>query len=191
MNKSNNMNMYMRLRHAFRLLVVVVGIVFIGTGCSVESPSEETTTMSVEVTTESMIETEAETNAVTNSMLSEEESGEIVAELDVLSASILNQTEAADIQSLLDQFVAESQRDIVYLYYGEADDDFWISPVTVLPEDYMFSQRPVYEFAVAQGMYLPETYFDMISGRAIHTVAKAILVDGEVVGVIGIDIFGD
>ncbi len=55
----------------------------------------------------------------------------------------------------------------------------------------MFSQRPVYQNAVAQGLYLPDVYSDALSGRAIHTVAKSILVDGEVVGVIGIDVLGD
>ncbi len=198
-NRNMNGNMNVRWRHVLKLLVIMVGVVFIGTGCAVEAPSVETTTISAEVTTESMIETVAETEAETAtateaagiSKLSDGEISGIVAELDELSASILNQTEAADIQSLLEQFAAESQRDIVYLYYGEADDDFWMSPVTVLPEDYAFSQRPVYKNAVAQGVYLPEAYSDALSGRAIYTVAKAILVDGEVVGVIGIDVLGE
>ena len=192
-----NRKMNMRWHHVLRLFVVILGIVFIGTGCAVEAPSVEATTMSEEVTTESISETVVETEAVAEtqaagvSKLSEDEIGKIVAELDALSASILNQSEAADIQSLLDQFVAESQRDISYLYYGEADNDFWMSPVSALPEDYAFSERPVYQNAVVQGLYLPEAYSDAVSGRAIHTVAKAIVVNGEVIGVIGIDVLGD
>ena len=181
-----NRKMNMRWHHVLRLFVVILGIVFIGTGCAVEAPSVEATTMSEEVTTESISETvveteneaEAETEATVVSKLSEDDIDEIVAELDALSAWILNQSDAADIQSLLDQFIAESQRDISYLYYGEADNDFWMSPVSELPEDYAFSERPVYQNAVVQGLYLPEAYSDAVSGRAIHTVAKAIVMNG-------------
>lgn len=148
--------MFMNLswRHTLVLFVVVMGFVFIGTGCAggvndktvpEKATSLESTTMSEEVTTESLDEIVTETVGV--SMLSE---GEI-----------------------------------------EADNDFWMSPITALPEDYAFSERPVYQKAVAQGVYLPEAYSDALSGRAIHTVAKAIMVEGEVVGVIGIDVLGN
>ncbi len=43
--------MNMSWRHAFKLLVVMVSIVFIGTGCAVEAPSVEMTAMSEEMTT--------------------------------------------------------------------------------------------------------------------------------------------
>jgi hypothetical protein len=185
----------MRKNNVFMFIVLLIGVLFIGTGCVgsvnseiaiVEETIEETTALTTEATT-----VEMGNNPSVSSGLSESEINELVAELDGLSTLILVQSDHATIQKVLDQFVAESQRDIVYLYYGEADNDFWIAPETALPEDYVFSQRPVYQNAVALGLYLPDVYSDALSGRAIHTVAKSILVDGEVVGVIGIDVLGD
>lgn len=189
---------FMSKNNVLMSIVIFMGFLFIGTGCS-NSNNKEIVLFEETVTATSVIETEETTEATSETVakievksgLSESEISEIVAELEVLSALILDQTDRAGIQTVLDQFVADSQRDIYYLYYGEADNDFWITPETELPSDYEFSQRPVYQNAVAQGVYAPEAYSDALSGRMIHTVAKSIAIDGEVIGVLGIDILGD
>ena len=158
----------------FGVIFVLVGAVVLSIGCTSERE------MDSELVTEA---------SITGMDAAELET--VVGELDSLIEVILSVEDSSNIQSILDQFVAASGRELVYLYYGEADDDFWISPETELPPDYAFSQRPVYMNAAEQGVYVAELYTDFLTNRVIQTISKAVIVEGEVVGVIGIDCYVD
>lgn len=180
-------------------LILVIIIILAITGCSndvttTEPPAELTTEVSaVETTIETT--TVAEVEAEKKTVLTESEIKAIEIELDLLFERILERqvkkTESHDVQYELNQFVAESNKEIEYLYFGTANNDFWISPETVLPEDYNFTERPPYQNAVKEGIYVPEGNLDGMSGRVLYTVTKAYLIDGEIFGVVGIDFYGE
>ena len=180
-------------------LILVLLIILAITGCSndvttTESSAEVITEVSTEeATTETA--TLAEVEAEKKTVLTESEIKVIEAELDLLFERILERlvkkTESHDVQYELNQFVKESNKEIEYLYFGTASDDFWISPETVMPENYNFTERPPYQNAVSEGIYVPDGNLDGMTGRVLYTVTKAYLVDGEIFGVVGIDFYGE
>lgn len=180
-------------------LILVIIIILTITGCSndvttTEPPTEVTTEATTEeATTETA--TVAEVEAEEKTVLTDPEIKAIEAELDLLFERILERqvkkTESHDVQFELNQFVTESDKDIEYLYFGTATNEFWISPETVMPENYNFTERPPYQNAVSEGIYVPDGNLDGMTGRVLYTVTKAYLVDGEIFGVVGIDFYGE
>ena len=174
---------------AMGVLFILLGTIGLSLGCTRESQVESEL---VQASSEAEVMTESSSELATEAVINGVDAAEleaVVTELDSLVERILSESDSSKIQSVLDQFIAESDREIFYLYYGEADNDFWISPMTELPPDYAFSERAVYLNAVEKGVYSPEGFADALNGRTLQTVAKVVMVDGEVVGVIGIDYY--
>lgn len=85
-------------------------------------------------------------------------------------------------------FLENSNHSIQEAYYALTDGTF-IASVEDLPEDYDPRTRPWYTDALeAEGQVIwTEPYQDASSGELIVTLAKAIIEDGEVYGVVGFD----
>lgn len=191
----NHKNNKIKRHNLILLLIIILAI----TGCSndvttTEPPTEVTTEATTEeATTETA--TVAEAEAEKKTVLTDPEIKAIEAELDLLFERILERqvknTESHDVQFELNQFVAESDKDIEYLYFGTATNEFWISPETVMPENYNFTERLPYQNAVNEGIYVPDGNLDGMTGRVLYTVTKAYLVDGEIFGVLGIDFYSE
>lgn len=187
----NHKNNKIKRYNLILLLIVILAI----TGCSNDVTTTEppTEVKTEEATTE--IATVAEAEADKKTVLTDPEIKAIEAELDLLFERILErqvkQTESHDVQIELNQFVTESDKDIEYLYFGTATNEFWISPETVMPENYNFTERPPYQNAISEGIYVPDGNLDGMTGRVLYTVTKAYLVDGEIFGVVGIDFYGE
>lgn len=86
--------------------------------------------------------------------------------------------------------VGNSDEDIIGTYMGTYDGDMYIYPEQALPDGFDPRVRPWYEKAkenIGQVIWT-EPYADASSGNIIISAAKAIVKNGEVTGVVAIDI---
>jgi len=85
--------------------------------------------------------------------------------------------------------VKENNTDILNVYYGLADKGIHIYPETELPDDYNPTTRPWYQDAVAKegNVILTTPYEDASTGDNVITIAKAVVSNGKVIGVIAMD----
>lgn len=111
--------------------------------------------------------------------------------VEVLGALIEASYSSDDLENLIVEFHEKEAIDVMYIYFGAVDDTFTITPQIELPEDYRYSQRPGYLEAVDKGIYVAEPYIDAIENKAIQTITKALYVDGQLIGVLGIDAYLD
>lgn len=114
---------------------------------------------------------------------------EVMESLDRLTLKIDDFNDPALIEMIFNDYINESDLEIVTIYYGDPQGNFYISPQTELPEDYLFYERPPYKIAVSDGIYDPDKYADPIQDRFIQSVAKPIYQDNDLIGVIGIDVY--
>ena len=76
--------------------------------------------------------------------------------------------------------------------YGDRDGNFTISPRRVMPEGYDPRIRPWYRTAVeARGMVITDPYSSASTGRTILTIARPVIEDGAIIGVVGNDVLVD
>ena len=76
--------------------------------------------------------------------------------------------------------------------YGDRDGNFFISPQRVMPDDYDPRARPWYEAAVeARDIVVTDPYISASTGRLILTIARPIIRDGAITGVVGSDLLVD
>lgn len=85
--------------------------------------------------------------------------------------------------------IKEANEDIVSAYYGTASGKITIYPSEEIPDDYDATKRPWYEQAIeAEGkVIITSTYTDAITGENIISIAKAVVNEGQTVGVVGVD----
>jgi len=78
----------------------------------------------------------------------------------------------------------------MYTYFGTKDKDFYIYPEVELPDDFDPTGRVWYEQAIQnkEKVIFSEPYQDVASGDMVITAAKAVVTNGQVVGVIGADV---
>lgn len=87
--------------------------------------------------------------------------------------------------------VKESNQDIMDAYYGTASGKFAIYPETKMPDGYDATQRPWYKQALASTngkAIITEPYKDIGSGKMVVGIAKSVIKEGKVVGVVGFDV---
>lgn len=83
----------------------------------------------------------------------------------------------------------ESSDDILNTFYGTASGKFVIYPNAEMPEGYNATERPWYKQAVeAKGKaVITPPYEDAATGNNVVTIVQAVMKDGKVIGVVGID----
>ena len=86
--------------------------------------------------------------------------------------------------------VKESNDDILNMYYGTASGKFAIYPEKEMPEGYDSTIRPWYKQALEHKgqVIITEPYENAATGKNVVGIARTIEKDGQVVGVIAIDI---
>ncbi len=85
--------------------------------------------------------------------------------------------------------VKEHNKDILSLYYGLETKETIIYPDTELPEGYDPTSRSWYQQAIndKDNVVLTSPYVDAFTGDNIITIAKAVVINGQIVGVVAID----
>lgn len=83
----------------------------------------------------------------------------------------------------------ESNKDIFDTYYGSESGKFSIYPETKMPEGYDATQRSWYQEAIkAKGKpVITKPYKDAATGNTVLGIAQAVIKDGKIVGVVGMD----
>ncbi|MDH8676781.1 hypothetical protein QE109_01415 [Fusibacter bizertensis] len=173
-----------RTQKLVSLLAIILLMSSFLIGCKSENALAETEVLSMETTVETTVASTVETTieTITNIDLKALEN-----DVDQLSIKI-STADANEIQNILDTFNDETTWDVYYVYYGDFENNFWSSPIVEVPPEYKFTERPVYLNAVEMGLYIPELYDDFLLQKYVQTLSKPIVVDGKVIGVIGIDV---
>ncbi|MDS0527559.1 methyl-accepting chemotaxis protein [Clostridium sp. SHJSY1] len=85
--------------------------------------------------------------------------------------------------------IQQSNKDILFAYYGTTSAKFINYPEDTIPADFNPTVRPWYKQAVEKKgqVIVTDPYKDAITGNYVITVAKAVEKNGEVVGVVGMD----
>ncbi|WP_017212335.1 methyl-accepting chemotaxis protein [Clostridium beijerinckii] len=83
----------------------------------------------------------------------------------------------------------ESNKDIFDTYYGSASGKFAIYPETNMPEGYDATKRSWYQEAIkAKGKpVITKPYKDAATGNTVVGITQAVVKDGQIVGVVGMD----
>lgn len=115
----------------------------------------------------------------------------IKASIEELERLIQGSYQNGDLSESLKDFVKRQSIDVSYVYFGSVDDTFTVYPEIELPEDYKITERPVYKEAVNNSVYVAEAYMDFTEDKLLQTISKAVYVNDELIGVIGIDAFID
>lgn len=137
---------------------------------------------------ESQVRTLAE-----NSSFKNIKSDDIFSENDQLEGEdvdTLQENDSLELSMELLGNVTESNNDIMNTYFGTSDGAMHIYPAQDLPEDYDPRSRPWYGIAAENRGQVTWTdpYMDASTNEPVITAAQAVVADGKVVGVIGIDI---
>jgi len=115
----------------------------------------------------------------------------IKASVEELERLVQGAYQSGDLSKALEDFAGRQSIDLSYVYFGSVDDTFIVWPEIELPEGYKITERPVYKEAANNGLYVAEAYMDFAEERMVQTISKAVYVNDELIGVVGIDAFLD
>ena len=107
------------------------------------------------------------------------------------NSNIINATTGDNFNSVPDilKNINDSSEDILNTYYGTASGNFATYPHAEMPEGYNPTVRPWYKEAIeANGKaIITSPYLDLTTGNNVVAIVQAVMKDGKVVGVVGID----
>lgn len=117
------------------------------------------------------------------------ESEKMLAEGTVKSITAGGTTETEFIQSVVDTH-AEGREELLNLYCGTNDSRFiWSNREIEMPADYDPVERGWYQQAAEAGtVIVTDPYCDALTGQMCTTIAAPVLIEGELAGVIGLDV---
>lgn len=115
----------------------------------------------------------------------------IKASVEELERLVQGAYQSGNLSKALEDFAGRQSIDLSYVYFGSVDDTFIVWPEIELPEDYKITERSVYNEAANNGLYVAEVYMDFAEERMVQTISKAVYVNDELIGVVGIDAFLD
>ncbi|PAB57251.1 methyl-accepting chemotaxis protein [Anaeromicrobium sediminis] len=93
------------------------------------------------------------------------------------------------VRNVLDN-IKQSDKDLMFLYLGTKNGDMYMEPNDQLSDGYDPRMRPWYKDAVSNKgkIVWTEPYIDDTTGETVITCTKALEKDGQVIGVVGIDL---
>ncbi|ASJ16094.1 chemotaxis protein [Thermococcus chitonophagus] len=95
---------------------------------------------------------------------------------------------------LLSRFklIQEAEPRIYYVYFGDINGNMYMYPPEELPQGYDPRERPWYKKAVEAGhAVFTDPYPDATTGKWVITYAIPVYYNGQLIGVIGLDVFID
>lgn len=113
---------------------------------------------------------------------------EIENALDDLIAALSSLDDRKAIEDALAEFKADSRFNVACVYVGSEAGEFYLHPVTEMPEDYDARTRDWYIQALKENAHISEIYEDAPTGVQIISIAKKIEADGKPLGVVGVDV---
>lgn len=96
-----------------------------------------------------------------------------------------------DLSKDLETFAQTQSIDIASVYFATVEGAMLIWPQIDLPEDDKMTERPIFTEALDKEVYIADVYMDFVENRRIQTLSKAVYIDGDWIGVLGIDVFLD
>lgn len=164
------------------LMLLAVSMLFLG-GCKKNQADEGTVGEPV---------AEAKKEDPNNPQLSESEIQSIITDLNFpeLTSDLSKLRRQSSINQKLEAHKTASKHFIANIFYGHSDKKMNLIPEQVLPEDYDPTTRIWYTKTLESpnGMYISEIYEDYFSKQYILTIAAPVTKEGEIVGVVGIDV---
>lgn len=123
-------------------------------------------------------------------MMEEVKPAETNSENDEQKATVITINTDKEVAMEILKNVADSNDDIMNTYFGTSEGDMYLYPEQDLPEDYDPRVRPWYKKAIEskEKVVWSDPYIDANSKETVITAAKAVVKNGKVLGVIGIDI---
>ncbi|KHC93961.1 methyl-accepting chemotaxis sensory transducer with Cache sensor [Thermotoga sp. Mc24] len=166
------------------VLILGAGITFVGTlsMITIRSKILEHTDMNL------LIQSEGSADALWNFLQAH------IQLVDLLSRdeSVINlhsdETKEEDVRSLFER-VLKSYPNVMNVYVGLKDGRMYLVPEQKLPEGYDPRVRPWYKDAVSKlgQIVITDPYTDASTGKTVITIAKAVQIGQEIVGVVGLD----
>lgn len=89
------------------------------------------------------------------------------------------------------ELLADNDDCLLVIYYGEESDGGYVQSLNdILPEGYEARNRPWYIEAKnkKEEIVIQSPYTDVTTGKTIITISKAVIKDGQLIGVIGMDV---
>lgn len=101
-----------------------------------------------------------------------------------------NQNDEVTWMTKLFRSILKSHNKIMFVYLGLEDGRMYVQPETELPEGYDPRSRPWYQKAKASPneVIITEPYVDAFTGKTIISVAKAVITEDGIIGVVGLDL---
>lgn len=132
-------------------------------------------------------ETEIVENNQVNESINNRDVETALSDLEGISQSIVLNDKNFEINKYFEAYIASSSLDIVTVYLGTEEGNFYLMPHAELPESYDSRERPWYKYAIENGVYISDTYEDIMTNETIQTVAIVIKKEGVLLGVIAMD----
>lgn len=113
---------------------------------------------------------------------------EIEKDVDSLIERIKSVENHTEIEEVLSMFENNSNLEVNYIYLAMEVGGFSVYPFVEMPQDYDARTRRWYIEATEEEKYISEIFLDAVTGEESITIAKKIEIDGNLFGVVGIDI---
>jgi signal transduction histidine kinase/CheY-like chemotaxis protein len=104
---------------------------------------------------------------------------------------IIESGEAGELRSIIESHYQNYEKSFFQMYFGYPDGSLWFPGEWEIPEGWRADKRAWYMGAVQNPLevFISEPYLDARSGSSCIAVSKAILRNGEILAVMGVDIY--
>jgi len=181
-----------------KLIIVLSVLIFVTIGCESSNLNDSVNEVQDVNSSNSKVSSSSSTNTTPYDIseesysMSEEEYDEFIKDmteyLNQVALQIIDVYANDDIQLTLDNYISNSDNDIIYLYFGDIDGNLYISPEVQMPTGYDCRERPYYTKAVEEGTSIFPPYVDGNNNRIHQSLSKAVYIDEKLIGVIAIDV---
>ncbi len=114
-----------------------------------------------------------------------------IYKVEEVSQAIAQLPDMSTIDSLLETSALDERMRIVNVFFATADGKMYLYPKQELPADYDARLRPWFTKALESNTNIEELYQDVagqdVAGRYLQTISQKVVVNGAVIGVVGID----
>jgi hypothetical protein len=111
----------------------------------------------------------------------------IKSDIENLAIELGKATNKEQVNQILSNYYKTNKDKINSIYFGDENGGMSVNPTVDFPDSYDPRFRPWYEGAKISKIYESEIYTDIATEQKIKSIAKAVLKDNKLVGVVGVD----